>query len=158
LKALDCYAVLERDDWNTALESGLLGRDQVEQIRRTIYEELLWLSADLADRQQEHRSGRKLSREAAAQGALLYLGKAESAHGPTQALYLLRAGCRKALGEDAASQADRRLADQTAPTQAVDHQFRGMTAYKAKRMAEGIEAFEAALRLEPTHYWSLMWL
>jgi len=39
---------------------------------------------------------------------------------------------------------------------AVDHHVRGMVAYQAKQLAEAIEAFEAALRLEPTHYWSLM--
>jgi tetratricopeptide (TPR) repeat protein len=158
LKALDCYAVLEHDDWDTALEGGLLGRDQIDQIRRTVYEELLWLAADLADRQQDHRSGRKLSRESAARAALVYLGKAENAHRPTQALYFLRAGCRKTLGEEAASQADSHLADKTAPTLAVDHQLRGMAACKARQLAEAIQAFEAALRLEPTHYWSLMLL
>src|SRR5262249_43592796 len=72
LKALDCYAVLERDDWDTDLEGGLLGTDQVEQIRRTVYEALLWLADDLSDRQQDHGSGQKLSREAAARAALVY--------------------------------------------------------------------------------------
>src|SRR5262249_49778951 len=113
LKALACYAVLERDDWSAALEGGLLGRDQCEQIRRTVYDELLWWAGAVTGRQQEHRSGEKLSRKAAARAALVYLGKAESAHRPTQALYVLRATCRKALGEEAASQADRQLADRT---------------------------------------------
>jgi tetratricopeptide (TPR) repeat protein/serine/threonine protein kinase len=156
LEALDCYAVLERDDWDTALQGGLLGRDQVEQIRRTVYEELLWLAADLGYRQQEHRSGQKLSLEAASRAALVYLGKAERAYRPTHTLYLSRANCRKNLGDEAAAQADRQLADKTPPTLAVDHYVRGMAAYRAKQLAEAIQAFEAALDLEPTHYWSLM--
>src|SRR5262249_35435261 len=79
LEALGCYAVLEREDWVAALEGGFLGRDQVEQIRRAVYEELLWLATDLGQRRQDHRSGQKLSREASARAALVYLGRAETA-------------------------------------------------------------------------------
>jgi len=61
-----------------------------------------------------------------------------------------RANCRKNLGDEAAAQADRQLADKTPPMLAVDHHVRGMVAYQAKQLAEAIEAFEAALRLEPT--------
>jgi tetratricopeptide (TPR) repeat protein len=156
LEALHCYEVLERDDWNRNLEGGLLGRDQVEQIRRTVYEELLGLAEDVVVRREEHRSGNKLSPQGAARAALVYLGKAESAHRATQAFYALRARCHKALGEKAAALADQRRADKTAPTLALDHYLRGQAAYYAKRRAEGIQAFEAGLRLEPTHYWCLM--
>src|SRR5262249_2376796 len=93
--------------------------------------------------------------QAAAEQALVYLSKAEKAHPPTQALYGLRADCHKTLKEEAAFQADRRLADQTAPTLAVDHHRRGMAALGAGQRAEGGEAVQAAPRLEPTHYWSL---
>jgi tetratricopeptide (TPR) repeat protein len=158
LQALQRYTILERDDWNTTLRGGLLVPAQVEQIRRTAYEELLWLASDIVWRQQGHRSEGQLALEVAARAALAYLGKAESAHPPTPALYALRARCRQALGEEAAAQADRQRADQTAPTLALDYYLRGQSAYDAKHLAEGVEAFEAALRLEPTHYWSLMWL
>jgi tetratricopeptide (TPR) repeat protein len=158
LEALKRYAILERDDWNTILEVGLLGRDQVEHVRRTAYEELLWLADDVLRRQEEHRSEQKLPAEEAAHQALVYLGKAERAHRPTQALYALRARCRKAQGEDAAALADRQLADKTRPTIALDHYLRGQAAYDAKQLAEAVQAFEAALRLEPTHYWSMMHL
>src|SRR5262249_31129903 len=75
-----------------------------------------------------------------------------------QALYALRALCRKALGEEAAARADTQRADQTPATMALDHFLRGQAAHDAKQLAEGVQAFEAALRLEPTHYWSLNWL
>jgi tetratricopeptide (TPR) repeat protein/serine/threonine protein kinase len=158
LQALARYEILQRDDWNTTLKGGLLGRDRVEQIRRLAYEELLWLADDVVRRQQEHRLGKKLTPEAAARQALVYLGKAESAHRPARALYALRAHCRKAIGEEKAARADRQLADKTPPTAAQDHYLRGQAAYHANQLAQGTQAFEAALRLEPTHYWSLLWL
>jgi serine/threonine protein kinase len=74
LQALDCYAVLQRTDWNTTLETGLLGREQVEHVRRTAYEELLWLAEDVLGRQEDHRFGGKLSPASTAQQALVYLG------------------------------------------------------------------------------------
>jgi tetratricopeptide (TPR) repeat protein len=156
LEALHCYEILECDDWNSNLEAGLLGRDQVEQIRRTVYEELLWLVDDVVVRREEHRSGKILSPQGAARAALVYLAKAESAHQPTQAFYALRARCRKALGEMAVAQADQQRADKTRPTMAVDHYLRGQAAFDAKQLAEGIQAFKAGLGLEPTHYWCLM--
>jgi tetratricopeptide (TPR) repeat protein/serine/threonine protein kinase len=156
LEALACYEVLERDDWSTRLEGGLLSRDQVEEVRRTVYEELLWLADDVFFRQQEPDSGQKLSPRAAAEAALVYLGKAGSAHRPTHALYVLRANCCKALGEEAAAEADKQLADKTPPTMAVDHDLRGREARRARKYAEAVQHFEAALRVEPTHYWSLI--
>jgi tetratricopeptide (TPR) repeat protein len=156
LEALGRYGVLERDDWTRTLGGGLLGRQQAEQVRRLAYEELLWLAADLVHRRQEYRSGRKLSAQAAARAALVYLRKAEGARRPSLAVYVLRARCRTALGEEAAAQADWRRAVRTPATLAVDHFLRGQAANNARRLAEGVRAFEAALRLEPAHYWSLM--
>jgi tetratricopeptide (TPR) repeat protein len=156
LEALKRYEILERDDWSTTLGGGVLGKNQVEHIRRTAYEQLLWLADDVVRRGQEHRSGQTLSAKAAARAALAYLGKAESAHRPTLAFYVHRARCRKALGEKAAAQADRELAAKTPATMALDHYLLGREAYEAKQLADAVQAFEAALRLEPTHYWSMM--
>jgi tetratricopeptide (TPR) repeat protein len=156
LTALQQYCVLDGDKWNGTLEGGLLGRQQVEQIRRAVYEELLWLTDDILRRRQGHRSDGPLSEDAAGRQALAYLGKAEAAHRPTPAFYALRARCHTAMGDGAAARSDARLADQTPPTLALDHAFRGQAAYDAGQLAEGVEAFEAALRMEPTHYWSLM--
>jgi tetratricopeptide (TPR) repeat protein len=156
LEALRRYDVLERDAWTSTLEGSLLGRSQVEQIRRAAYEELLWLADDLLRRHQGHESERKLSRQEAVRAALIYLGKAESAQRPTQAFFVLRARCRSALGGEAAAQADRELALKTPATIALDHFLQGQAAYNAKQLTEAVRAFEAALRLEPTHYWSMM--
>src|SRR5262249_15321139 len=76
-----------------------------------------------------------------AREAIVYLGKAETAHCRTPALYALRARCRTILGEEATAQADRQRADQTPPTLALDHYLRGQAAYIAKQLAEGVQAF-----------------
>jgi hypothetical protein len=53
-EALSCYGVLEDENWSARLEGGLLAPDQVAQVRRTIYEELLWLADDLLRRKVDH--------------------------------------------------------------------------------------------------------
>jgi tetratricopeptide (TPR) repeat protein/serine/threonine protein kinase len=156
LAALVRYQVLEQTDWSTTLERGFLAREQAEQIRRRTYEELLWLAEDVLARRQDHRSGQQLSSESAAQQALSYVARAETARPPTLVLYALRARCRKALGEEAAAKADSQLASKTPATLALDHYLLGQGAYQAGNRAEGFKAFEAALRLEPTHYWALL--
>src|SRR5262249_36120248 len=93
LEALRRYEVLERDDWISTLEGGFLGKPQVEEVRRIVYEDLLWLADDVLGRRQEHRSEREISLEAAARQSLAYLDKAGTAHQPTPALYQLRARC-----------------------------------------------------------------
>jgi tetratricopeptide (TPR) repeat protein len=156
LEALRRYGILDREDWTSTLAGGFLGKHQVEQIRRLAYAELLWLADDVVRRRQDHRSGRTLSRQRAARAALVYLGKAEGGHRPTPALHSLRARCHATLGEAGAAVAAARRAARTPPSMALDHYLQGQAAYDAKEKAKGVRAFEAALRLEPTHYWSLM--
>jgi tetratricopeptide (TPR) repeat protein/serine/threonine protein kinase len=158
LKALALYGVLERADWTTSLEGGLLGKDQVQQIRRGAYEALLWLADDSGRRQQEHPSGRQLAPKLAVEQALVYLARAETAHPPTTAFYVLAAKCQQVLGGKEATRANQQLAATTQPTMAVDHFLRGQDAYYIKDKATAIREFQAALHLEPSHYWSLMLL
>ena len=73
LEALSCYGVLEQDDWCDRLERGLLEPNQVEQVRRTAYQELVWLAEDLGREGVDPRSGQKMSRQEAARKALAYL-------------------------------------------------------------------------------------
>ena len=60
-------------------------------MRRTAYEQLLWLADDAARRQVDHRSGSKVSQQEAAEEGLAYLRHAEAASRPTSAFYLIRA-------------------------------------------------------------------
>jgi tetratricopeptide (TPR) repeat protein/serine/threonine protein kinase len=159
-QALQEYEVLQRDDWSSSLQGALLGPDQVQYIRRTVYEELLWLASTITSStlREQVRSRLGLSAEAAAREALVYLGKAEAVHQRTHGFYVLRARCRQALGQEAAAQADRQLAEQTPPTLVVDYMRRGRAAYEAKRLPQAVAAYEAALRLDPANFWALMWL
>jgi tetratricopeptide (TPR) repeat protein len=125
---------------------------------RACYEQLLWLAQDVVSRGEHHRAGRKLSRADAAREGLVYLTKAEAAFHPTPVFYAIRARCRERLGEKKAAEVDRGLARQSTPAIALDHQLRGYAAIRARNKAEAVQQFEAALRLEPTHYWSLMML
>ncbi|HVJ81688.1 MAG TPA: tetratricopeptide repeat protein [Planctomycetia bacterium] len=158
LEALAIFGIPERDDWTGAMESGFLGRRQIERVRRLAYEELLWLADDILRRQRAHDADGKLAPEVAARRARDYLAGAERAHRPTRAFHSLRARAAKVLGDEAAAQADARLAEATPATIALDHSLAGQSAYDAKRLADSVRAFEAALRLEPTRYWSLVWL
>jgi serine/threonine protein kinase/Flp pilus assembly protein TadD len=158
LEALSCYGILEHDDWSARLEGGLLGPDQVTRVRRTAYEDLLWLANDLTHRHADHRSGRKLTPKEAAQKALPYLLIAESAFHPTTAFYQIRAACRKALGQEEEARKDLQAARQTPGTVALDHYVLAWAAYDAGNKAEAVKHCEAALRAEPTDYWSLLLL
>jgi tetratricopeptide (TPR) repeat protein len=155
-KALALYGALGPKDWSDALGRGALGREQVEQIRRTAYEELLWLADDLLARRQDHVSGEQVPAPAAARQALAYLDQAKAAHPPTTAFVSLRGRCRGDLGDKEAAAADARLARATPPTLAMDHVLLGQAALDAKAKDVAVKEFEEAQRLEPTHYWSLM--
>jgi tetratricopeptide (TPR) repeat protein len=158
LEALSRYEVWDGERWDTTLNDSLLGPKQVEQVRRTAYEELLWLADDVGSRRQDHRSGGQLAAESAARQALLYLAKAELAHPATSVFYRQRAWCRAALGDREGARRDQQLSRQVTSSMAVEHCLLGLRAYEAHDKAEGVKQFEAALEVEPTHYWSLMWL
>jgi tetratricopeptide (TPR) repeat protein len=160
-KALALYKSLGRKDWSTDLERSTAlefgaSWHQVEQIRRTAYEELLWLADDILARREDHVSGEQLSAPAAAQQALAYLEKAGVAYVPTTAFFSLRARCRGALGDKEAADDDSQWAWAIPPTLALDHDLLGQAALDAQNKDVAIKEFEEALRLEPTHYWSLM--
>src|SRR5262249_49403214 len=59
LEALQCYGVLERAHWDSALGGGFLGRPPVERGRRRAYEEVLWLGDDRVPRAQRRGAGRR---------------------------------------------------------------------------------------------------
>jgi tetratricopeptide (TPR) repeat protein/serine/threonine protein kinase len=156
LRALSCYGALEYEDWSARLERGLLEPEQVLQVRRTAYEELLWLARDVVDRKVDHRSGKPLSPLGAAREGLAYLRQAEGAAPRTSAFLGIRGLCHKAHGEEALAHQDEMLAQRTPRTGALDHYLAAVAAYNARNKTEAVRHFEAALRLEPTHYWSLL--
>jgi tetratricopeptide (TPR) repeat protein len=158
LEALSVYGVMEQDDWNSGLDRGPLGPEQVARIQRTVYGALLCLADDLVVRRADYRTGAKLTDESAGRLGLLYLQKAAAGHAPTQALYRIRSTCRRFLMDDRGARADEQLAGQTPAATAQDHFLLGLRAFGATDKQEAVKQFEAALALEPTHYWSLMFL
>jgi serine/threonine protein kinase/tetratricopeptide (TPR) repeat protein len=155
LQALACYGVLDQADWSACLDGGFLEPDQAVRVRRTAYEKLLWLADDLVRRRVDHRSGRELAPPEAAQEGLAYLRQAETAFRPTSAFYQIRARILEALGKPEAARRDEETARQTPPTIALDHYLLAGAAYDARNLAEAVNQYEAALRVDPTHYWSL---
>ena len=107
-------------------------------------------------KQADKRGGGGRSPKAAGLAALAYMQRAEKTHSPTQSFYQIRADCHKAMGLEEAARADQELAHKTSPTMAFDYYQKGQAALTARNKAEGFKAFEAGLRLEPTHFWSMM--
>jgi tetratricopeptide (TPR) repeat protein len=156
LQALSCYGVMDRDHWSAGLEQGFLEPDKVAEVRRMVYEELLWLADDLTQRRVDHGSGRTMSPKDAAQQGLVYMAKAQALGPPTRAFYWIRASCRRLLGKEAEARTDEERAREMRATIALDHYLLGQAAYHARDHTTAVKQFEAALQLEPTHYWSLM--
>jgi tetratricopeptide (TPR) repeat protein len=155
IQALSCYGILAQDDWSARLAAGLLGPRQTARVRRLAYEQLLWLADDVARRRIDHHSGRKMSAQEAAEQALVYMRKAEAGAPATAALYRIRAACREALGQAEEARKDLALGQQAQETIALDHFLLGQAAYDAGNKEDAVRQCEAALRAEPTHFWSL---
>jgi tetratricopeptide (TPR) repeat protein len=96
--------------------------------------------------------------EDAVQKGLAYLRQAETADRPTFAFYLIRARLLQSAGKQAEARQDEELARRTQATIALDHLLLASAAYDAKNKAEAVKQYEAALRVEPTDYWSLLGL
>jgi tetratricopeptide (TPR) repeat protein/serine/threonine protein kinase len=158
LKALSICEVMERADWTFALHRSGLGAAQTKRLQEEVYEDLVWLVDSVAGGLRDPVSGAKLSPESAGNLALRYLDKAETARPPTPAFFWLRARCRTLLQQKEAAQSDEQRARQTPATLAVDYNLLGLRAFNDKNKQEAIREFESALRIEPTHYWSLVWL
>lgn len=116
------------------------------------------LTDDIARRQADHRSGRKTSPQEVAQQGLAYLKRAEPAASVTRAFYQIRARLLTAAGRQAEALKDEDLARRTSTAIALDHYLLACAAYDVQDMAEAIKQYEAALRVEPGHYWSLLLL
>jgi tetratricopeptide (TPR) repeat protein len=99
-----------------------------------------------------------VSHQEAAEEGLAYLNRAEKAAPITSAFYQIRARLLKGAGKQAEAQRDEDLARRTPATIPLDHYLLAGAAYDGRDMAEAVRQYEAALRVEPTHYWSLLGL
>src|SRR5262249_31910385 len=71
---------------------------------------------------------------------------------------VLPGACRKELGQPEEAGKDLEQARQAPATFALDHYLLALAAVAARDKAEAVQQCEAALRAEPTHYWSLLLL
>jgi serine/threonine protein kinase/tetratricopeptide (TPR) repeat protein len=174
VKALACYGVLDGTDWTGTLDKGPLGKQLVKQIRRTVYEELLWLANHTFTWWNDPRAPRSSSvievepearahylrenSQWAAQQALTYLSAAEKAQTPTHYFYQLRAQCQKTLGREAEARKDLEPASKNPPATVSDYYFLALAAAQKGDLDEAVGAVKSGLRLDPTHFWSHMLL
>jgi serine/threonine protein kinase/tetratricopeptide (TPR) repeat protein len=143
------FGVLEHDDWLQFLESSYLSPEQIVRARETIYDTLLCL-ADYGPRWLRTAESAKRSLE--------LLERAERFHAPTRALHWVRSECHRVLDETGARDQALALFDATAATTALDHYLPGHTAGWRGDLDTAIEAYRAALRIQPDHYNSLFFL
>jgi tetratricopeptide (TPR) repeat protein/tRNA A-37 threonylcarbamoyl transferase component Bud32 len=131
------------DDWALGDLSGLSGREQAE-VGEGCYVLLLVLAGAVADRDagQVDRALRIL--ESA--------GRLRPA--PSRAYHLRKASCLARRGDRAGEARELAEAGRLRPQTAFDHFLSGHQEYRRHRLPEAIQDFEAALRLEPDHFWA----
>jgi serine/threonine protein kinase/Tfp pilus assembly protein PilF len=150
-RALSSYGVLEGDGWQSHPLLARLSEGERRQIAEDV-RELLLLLAGARVRLAPHEEG-------ASRQALALLDRAELISGlePSRALWQERARYLDALGQAESAKEARRRADDLPAANARDHYLlaaayarQGTRAGYAQALAE----LDAALELDPRHYWS----
>ena len=154
VKGLDSFGVFKQSDWVSPLEKGSLLK-QVKDVRRTAYEELLWLANHTVSWWHDPRSSRpnaievdagaaaayiRRSREVAAKRALAYLRTAEQAQSPSHWFYRLRGGCRGVLGQEQDAKKDKELADREPPSTVNDYYLQALVAAKQGNVDSALQS------------------
>ena len=156
-EALAHYGVLDDARWTAGLERSSLGAVHRARIRNTAYETLLLLADCIRGRQSDPRAkgDDAANKQLAARECMSYLTKAAAFHQQTTALLWLRSQAWRLLGDNLAADHDAELAKATEPAIALDHFIPAQDAASTGDMTEALRHLREALRLEPTHYWSL---
>jgi tetratricopeptide (TPR) repeat protein len=119
------------------------------------YELLMILAEAVADRGTDRAPeahGLRLRR------ALRILDRAVRLGPPTQAYHLRRAGLLARLGDEAGAVRERARAAALRPTRAVDSFLLGDQCFRRGELEQAIHHFDAALRVQPDHFWSQYFL
>ncbi len=151
-QALDLYGVLSDEDWLDRLHASYLTKQQQNMVQQTAYEILLLLA--------DHgvRWGTQEEKVKRTTVSLQYLQRAEAFHSLTRAFYWVRSECQNYLNDTEKARQDRKLFRSTAATTAFDYFLPGHTAGWQGDRKEAIRSYEAALRLQPDHFNSLLFL
>jgi serine/threonine protein kinase/Tfp pilus assembly protein PilF len=149
-KTLGLYQILARDDWQR--QSAWLYLDEAE--RHNLAEDARELLLLLAWARASAAPGRAGN----LRKALSLLDHCEAVDGlpPLRALWEDRALYLEQLGEGTRAQAARRRATEIAPACARDHYLLATSFARKGRHGDAIAELNAALRLKPDHYWSLV--
>jgi tetratricopeptide (TPR) repeat protein len=144
---------LTEKNWPSRLESSYLTADQKQQVRETAYVTLVSL-ADFYVRWSwvPGHDARGFVQ------SLDLLQRAQAFHEPTRAFFFVRAQCRRAQGDTAAAAEDEKQFKAAAARTAWDYYLPGHTAGWDGDLDEAIRSYQAALRLQPNHYNSLLFL
>ncbi len=84
---------------------------------------------------------------------LKILERAAKIHPPTRAYHLRQASCLDRGGDRAGAGRKRAEAERLEPASALDHFLSGQEQYKRGDWRRALPHFEAALRLQPDHFW-----
>jgi serine/threonine protein kinase/uncharacterized protein HemY len=137
--ALDLFAAPGHGDaWTLGtLPASLTAQEQTE-ITEGCYELLLILAGAI---------------DLPARG-LAILDRAAALHPPTRAYHLRRAACLDRAGDAAGARRAREEAGRLEPSSALDHFLIGQEQYRRGDWRGALPHFEAALRLQPDHFWA----
>jgi serine/threonine protein kinase/Flp pilus assembly protein TadD len=147
-EVLGLYAVLDRDDWQQTAAWRQVAPDE----RRLLAEDVRELLLLLAWAQVHTTSGDAST----LQEALVLLERAEQIEdlGPSRALWEDRAFYLALLGDKTGAQAARQTAARLRPASARDHYLLATAYARGQRYAQAVTELDAALELNPHHYWS----
>jgi len=120
-----------------ALPASLAARERTE-IAQGCYELLLVLA----------------QAEPTPKAGLRRLDQAARLRPPTRAHHLRRAACLTRAGDSAGAERELRLADRLPASTAFDHFLIGQESYKRGDPIAAIRHFEAAVQLQPDHFWA----
>jgi tetratricopeptide (TPR) repeat protein len=150
--ALKMYGIETDRDWLSRLEHVHLTAEERQKARETAYVTLVSL-ADFRVRWEGWGDDAK-----SVQRSLELLEHARTFHEPTRAFYFVRSECYRRLGNQTAADEDLRQFKAAPARTAWDYYLPGHTAGWRGKLDEEIEAYKAALRLQPDHYNSLFFL
>ncbi len=149
-KTLDLWGVTTTDDWSSRLESTYLTATQKRQVREAAYVAVLYLADRKVRWPQDNLQ--------AASQSLKLLARIEALQKPTRAFYFVRSQCYRRQNNAAAADEDDKRFQAAAARTAWDYYFPGHTAGQNGDLKEAIRSYQAALRVQPNHIPSLIFL
>ena len=150
--AIKMYGIETDRDWLSRLEHLHLTAEERQEVRETAYVTLVSL-ADFYVRWPGSGDDAQCQ-----QRSMELLERARTFHEPTRAFYFVRSECYRLRGNQTAADEDLRQFKAAPARTAWDYYLPGHTAGWRGKRDEEIEAYKAALRLQPDHYNSLFFL